>query len=62
MDALHTSVVNEHISIKSIPEENYVLLVSEVYVSPREEVRIEAEWRENSCQLSESVADHFFKR
>lgn len=41
---LHTSIVDKHISIKSISEENYILLVFEIYVSSCEEVRIKAEW------------------
>lgn len=44
MSATYTSVVDEHISIKPIPEEDNILLVFEVDVSPREEVRVQAEW------------------
>lgn len=44
MFVLHTSIVDKHISIESISEENYILLVFEIYVSSCEEVRIKAEW------------------
>lgn len=42
----HTSAVNEHISIKSIPEENYILLIFEIDVSPCKEMRVKAETTE----------------
>lgn len=51
MSVLYTSVVDEHISIKSISEKNYILLVFEIYVSPCEEVRVKAEWTKYSCQV-----------
>lgn len=46
MYVLHTSAVDEHVSIKPISEENYILLVFEIDVSPCEEVRVKAGWTE----------------
>lgn len=42
-ETVHTSVVNKYISVKSIPEENDIILILEVNVSSCEEMRIKAE-------------------
>lgn len=52
MFALHTSAVDEDISIKSISEENYILLIFEIYVRPCEEVWVKTERTEYSSQFT----------
>jgi len=49
INALHTFAVNEHISIKSISEKNYILLIFKIDVCPCEEMRKKAERTEYSC-------------
>lgn len=56
---LHTSLVDEHISIKPISEENYILLVSEVNIRPCEEVREEAAWTQCNSFNGQSQGQDF---
>lgn len=50
-----TSAVNEYISIKAISEEDYILLVSEVDISPCKEVRVKAERGKHMCHTYTSI-------
>lgn len=50
-----TSAVNEYISIKAISEEDYILLVSEVDISPCKEVRVKAERGKHVSHIYEYI-------